>query len=76
MARLKKGSAKNVLIEIEPTASKMGRRVFEFKDDYSVFDYGAMPDTIPGKAESLARLSAFNLREISKQGVKTHFVSF
>ncbi|MFH0835647.1 MAG: phosphoribosylaminoimidazolesuccinocarboxamide synthase [Candidatus Micrarchaeota archaeon] len=76
MARLKKGSAKNVLIETEPTASKMGRGVFEFKDDYSVFDYGAMPDTIPGKAESLARLSAFNLREISKQGVKTHFVSF
>lgn len=32
--------------------------VFEFTDDYSVFDWGKMPDTIPAKGAVLARLSA------------------
>ncbi|MBC7370926.1 MAG: hypothetical protein H7326_05135 [Bdellovibrionaceae bacterium] len=32
--------------------------VFEFTDDYSVFDWGKMPDTIPNKGEALAQLTA------------------
>jgi phosphoribosylaminoimidazole-succinocarboxamide synthase len=32
--------------------------VFEFTDDYSVFDWGKMPDTIPAKGEVLASLAA------------------
>ncbi|RYZ68861.1 MAG: hypothetical protein EOP09_08745 [Proteobacteria bacterium] len=32
--------------------------VFEFTDDYSVFDWGKMPDTIPNKGEALAHLTA------------------
>lgn len=32
---------------------------FRFTDQYSVFDWGAMPDEIPGKGEALAALAAF-----------------
>jgi phosphoribosylaminoimidazole-succinocarboxamide synthase len=37
---------------------------FEYTDDYSVFDWGKMPDPIPGKGEALARLGEFFFREL------------
>src|SRR3989338_193143 len=52
----------------------MGVGVFHFTDDYSVFDFGKMPDTIPGKGESLCRMAAFNFRQVEKQfDLRTHF---
>ena len=32
---------------------------FEFSDDYSVFDWGKMPDTIPNKGRALALIGAY-----------------
>lgn len=37
---------------------------FDYTDDYSVFDWGKMPDRIPGKGENLARLGEFFFREL------------
>lgn len=45
------GSVKNLLQAKDPA-----QLWFEYTDDYSVFDWGKMPDTIPGKGEALARL--------------------
>ena len=70
--RVKKGSVKTLFIEKEATEKEFGLGVFEFTDDYSVFDYGKMPDTIDGKGEALCRLSFYNLKEIEKLGIKTH----
>ncbi len=68
------GSVKNLTVEKEATSEAFGVGVFEFTDDYSVFDYGKMPDTIPGKGEALCRQAAFNFKELEKQfGLKTHF---
>src|SRR3989344_2578762 len=67
------GSVKNLAVVKEATAKEMGGGVFEFTDDYSVFDYGKMPDTIPLKGEALCRMSAYNFVELGKKGVKSHF---
>lgn len=50
--------------------------VFEFTDDYSVFDWGKMPDTIPQKGEGLAKLMAVLFERLEARGVKTHFRGF
>ena len=69
------GSVKNLIIEKEPTANTLGIGYFEFTDDYSVFDYGKMPDMIPGKGESLCRVASFNFKQIAKLlNIKTHFI--
>lgn len=71
------GSVKNLIMEKEPTEEQMGTGVFEFTDDYSVFDFGKMPDTIPGKGESLCRMASYNFRELERKlGIRTHFRRF
>lgn len=68
------GSVKNLIVEKEAVEDAMGVGVFEFTDDYSVFDYGKMPDTIPGKGEALCRQAAYNFKELEKKfEIKTHF---
>jgi phosphoribosylaminoimidazole-succinocarboxamide synthase len=59
-----KGSVKNLRVVKPPTAKSPGRYIFEFTDDYSVFDYGKMPDTIPGKGAAMAVGSAFLFERI------------
>jgi phosphoribosylaminoimidazole-succinocarboxamide synthase len=54
-----KGSVKNIRIAKEPKTRSPGRYVFEFTDDYSVFDYGKMPDRIRGKGCAIAMMSAY-----------------
>lgn len=53
------GSVKN-LLEAGP-----GRLEFEYTDAYSVFDWGRMPDALPGKGESLAALGAWFFKEVA-----------
>lgn len=69
------GSVKNVTIEKQPTEDEFGKGTFEFTDDYSVFDYGKMPDTIPAKGECLCRMAAWNFEQLAKIGVKSHFLA-
>jgi phosphoribosylaminoimidazole-succinocarboxamide synthase len=47
--------------------------VFEFTDDYSVFDWGKMPDTIPAKGEVLARLAALFFEKLQSPQEWQHF---
>lgn len=69
------GSVKNLIVKKEATVTQMGLGTFEFTDDYSVFDYGKMPDTIPAKGEALCRMAAYNFEQLQKLGISTHYVS-
>ncbi|MFB6150464.1 MAG: phosphoribosylaminoimidazolesuccinocarboxamide synthase, partial [Haloarculaceae archaeon] len=40
-------SVKDFRVERAATADELGRGAFAFTDDYSVFDWGKMPDEIP-----------------------------
>jgi len=73
MARVVMGSVKKIVIHEEPTENEFGKGTFEFTNDYSVFDYGKMPDTIPHKGECICRMSSFNFKKIEERGIKTHF---
>jgi phosphoribosylaminoimidazole-succinocarboxamide synthase len=66
-------SVKEFRVEREPTATATGRGRFAFTDDYSVFDWGPMPDGIPDKGRSLCTMGAFNFELLEAEGVPTHY---
>ncbi|RQH01841.1 phosphoribosylaminoimidazolesuccinocarboxamide synthase [Natrarchaeobius oligotrophus] len=66
-------SVKEFRIESEPTDDSLGRGAFVFTDDYSVFDWGKMPDQIPQKGASLCTMGAFNFELLESAGVPTHY---
>ncbi len=68
------GSVKNLKIIEKAEKEKMGLGVFDFTNDYSVFDFGKMPDEIPNKGESICRMASYNFKELSKLGIKNHFI--
>ena len=58
----------------EPAAPEaLGRGAFVFTDDYSVFDWGKMPDEIPEKGASLCTMGAYNFELLEAAGVPTHY---
>ena len=66
-------SVKDFRIQEEPTAESFGRGSFVFTDDYSVFDWGKMPDQIPDKGASLCTMGAFNFELLEAADVPTHY---
>jgi phosphoribosylaminoimidazole-succinocarboxamide synthase len=54
------GSVKNVYQADDPA-----HLWFEYTDDYSVFDWGKMPDPIPGKGEALASLGEWFFKRLA-----------
>lgn len=68
------GKVKTVTILKQPTPTEFGLARFAFRDEYSIFDFGRMPDDIPFKGESLCRMAVYNFEELQKKGIKTHFV--
>ncbi|MFB6233123.1 MAG: phosphoribosylaminoimidazolesuccinocarboxamide synthase, partial [Haloarculaceae archaeon] len=66
-------SVKEFRVDREPTASDLGAGRFVFTDAYSVFDWGRMPDAIPGKGASLCTMGAFNFERLAESGVPTHY---
>jgi len=66
-------SVKTFRIDEEPTADALGRGAFVFSDDYSVFDWGRMPDPIPDKGASLCTTGAFTFERLAEAGVGTHY---
>ncbi|MFN8657480.1 MAG: phosphoribosylaminoimidazolesuccinocarboxamide synthase [Candidatus Obscuribacterales bacterium] len=48
-------------------AAKPDRLWFEFTDDYSVFDWGKMPDTIADKGKALTAFGAYFFQQLSKK---------
>jgi len=55
------------------TPDELGRGSFVFTDDYSVFDWGKMPDEIPDKGASLCTMGAYNFELLEREGVPTHY---
>ena len=66
-------SVKNFRVETAATPAELGRGAFEFTDDYSVFDWGKMPDQIPDKGASLCTMGACNFELLEAEGVRTHY---
>lgn len=57
--KIYRGSVKTVLGVRSPKGPRSGLYAFSFTDDYSVFDYGKMPDQIRGKGSALAVVTAY-----------------
>jgi len=66
-------SVKEFRVEREATADEPGRGAFVFTDDYSVFDWGKMPDAIPNKGASLCAMGAHNFELLEAAGIPTHY---
>jgi len=66
-------SVKEFRVREPPTDDALGRGAFVFTDDYSVFDWGKMPDAIPDKGASLCAMGAFNFELLADAGVPTHY---
>jgi len=66
-------SVKNFRVDEPATADDLGRGAFVFTDDYSVFDWGKMPDRIPDKGASLCTMGALNFELLEAEGVPTHY---
>jgi len=66
-------SVKHFRVEEPATAAALGRGSFRFTDDYSVFDWGKMPDEVPDKGASLCTMGAFNFELLESVGVPTHY---
>ncbi len=59
------GSVKNLRKKQSASATKPGVLWFEYTDDYSVFDYGKMPDRIPDKGAAAAMMTAVLFEQIA-----------
>jgi phosphoribosylaminoimidazole-succinocarboxamide synthase len=66
-------SVKEFRVDEAATPDRLGRGAFAFTDDYSVFDWGKMPDEIPGKGASLCAMGAANFESLEREGVPTHY---
>ncbi|MDY6775637.1 MAG: phosphoribosylaminoimidazolesuccinocarboxamide synthase [Halobacteria archaeon] len=67
-------SVKNFSIYEEATSEELGRGEFVFTDDYSVFDWGKMPDKIESKGRSLCTMGAYNFELLEDEGIETHYI--
>ncbi len=54
--------------------SKDGELVFHFSDRYSIFDWGTMPDEIPGKGNALAAMGRTFFYWLRKLGYTSHYL--
>ncbi|MEF8841595.1 MAG: phosphoribosylaminoimidazolesuccinocarboxamide synthase [Haloarculaceae archaeon] len=66
-------SVKEFRVEEPADPERLGRGSFVFTDDYSVFDWGKMPDSIPNKGASLCAMGAHNFELLEAEGVPTHY---
>lgn len=67
------GSVKDLEVIKPPTPETMGVGRFHFSDRYSVFDWGEMPDHIPGKGAALCLMGAYCFERLEEKGIKTHY---
>jgi len=66
-------SVKEFSVAEPATESTVGRGRFEFTDAYSVFDWGRMPDEIPGKGAALCLGGAATFELLESAGAPTHY---
>jgi len=70
------GSVKDLEVIKKASENSFGTGIFSFTDDFSVFDYGKMPEKISGKGEALCRMASHNFEKISELNVSSHFIEF
>lgn len=72
------GSVKDLTVLKKPIRtreqSELGIGIFEFSDRYSVFDWGEMPDHIPGKGRALALMAAHSFEKLRGEGIDSHYI--
>lgn len=68
---LYRGSVKDVLGPVDHGGESC--LWFEFSDAYSVFDWGRMPDLVPGKGQALCVIAA-HLFEVFEKAFATHYL--
>ncbi len=68
------GSVKDLVVLKEPTEDRAGMGRFIFSDDYSVFDWGKMPQSIRHKGEALCLIGAYMFEKAMDQGIETHYL--
>jgi phosphoribosylaminoimidazole-succinocarboxamide synthase len=66
-------SVKEFSVAEPATETTVGRGRFEFTDAYSVFDWGQMPDAIPGKGAALCLAGAATFELLESADVPTHY---
>lgn len=66
-------SVKEFRIDEPPGPTRLGVGSFVFTDDYSVFDWGKMPDSIPQKGAALCAMGAANFELLEDDGLPTHY---
>ena len=66
-------SVKEITVDREPDDEGLGRGRFYFTDDYSVFDWGRMPDRIPDKGAALCTMGAANFELLDVNHIPTHY---
>ena len=67
------GSVKETKILQPAYENQRGIGEFEFSNDYSIFDWGKMPNRIRNKGKALATMSAFNFEQLEDRGIDTHY---
>ncbi|MCI2424759.1 hypothetical protein LM599_01840 [Candidatus Acetothermia bacterium] len=67
------GSVKELIITKPPANEEAGEGLFLFTDNYSIFDWGTMPDQLPEKGKVLALMSAYNFELLERAGITTHY---
>ncbi|GAA4873886.1 phosphoribosylaminoimidazolesuccinocarboxamide synthase [Kitasatospora terrestris] len=71
---MKRWSTKDLEILRPPADGRPGDGILTFTDRYSVYDFGVMPDEIPGKGTASATMAVHSFGLLAAAGIPTHFV--
>lgn len=71
---MKRWSTKDLTVLREPRDGRPGDGIFTFTDRYSVYDFGEMPDPIPGKGRASVAMAMRSFALLEAAGVATHKV--
>lgn len=71
---MKQWSTKDLRVLRPATDGRAGDAVLTFTDRYSVFDYGVMPDLVPGKGRASCAMAVRSFELFDRAGIATHFV--
>jgi len=75
---LHRGSVKDIYTLVPAPNAQAGsddkQLLFKFSNRYSIFDWGEMPDEIPGKGAALALMGRKLLAHLNERGFPTHYI--
>lgn len=67
------GSVKSLHVKLQPSRTQSGIGDFDYSDDYSILDWGRMPDDIPGKGLALCMMGAHFFESLESRGIRSHY---